>query len=44
MTNLVLGRFGIEELAILEQTLTRALEAIDVAQTRGLEVAMNQFN
>jgi PTH1 family peptidyl-tRNA hydrolase len=40
----VLGRFALEEREPLEQSLRRAVEAIDVAQDRGLEAAMNQFN
>jgi PTH1 family peptidyl-tRNA hydrolase len=40
----VLGRFALEEKAALEQSLDRALEAIDCARTRGLEAAMNAYN
>ena len=40
----VLGRFTLEERPALEQTLDRALEAIDCARTRGLEAAMNAYN
>jgi PTH1 family peptidyl-tRNA hydrolase len=40
----VLGRFALEETSALEQSLSRAVEAIDCAQTRGLEAAMNAFN
>lgn len=40
----VLGRFALEERPVLEQSLDRALEAIDCARTRGLEAAMNAFN
>jgi len=40
----VLGRFTLEERPALEQTLDRALEAIDCARNRGLEAAMNAYN
>lgn len=40
----VLGRFTLEEKAPLEQSLERALEAIDCARTHGLEAAMNAYN
>lgn len=40
----VLGRFALEEREPLAQSLDRALEAIDCAQTRGLEAAMNTYN
>ena len=40
----VLGRFTLEERPALEQSLDRALEAIDCARTRGLEAAMNSYN
>lgn len=40
----VLGRFSSEEMPVLNQSLDRAIEAIDFAQTRGMEAAMNQFN
>ena len=40
----VLGRFALEEKAALEQSLDRALEAIDCARTHGLEAAMNAYN
>ena len=40
----VLGRFALEERPVLEQSLDRAMEAIDCARTRGLEAAMNAFN
>ncbi len=40
----VLGRFALEERPALEQSLDRALEAIDCAHTRGLEAAMNSYN
>jgi PTH1 family peptidyl-tRNA hydrolase len=40
----VLGRFTLEERPEVEQSLDRALEAIDCARTRGLEAAMNAYN
>lgn len=40
----VLGRFALEEKAALEQSLDRALGAIDCVCERGLEAAMNSFN
>lgn len=40
----VLGRFALEEREPLAQSLGRALEAIDCAQTRGLDAAMNHYN
>ena len=40
----VLGRFALEEQPAVEQSLDRALEAIDCARTRGLEAAMNAYN
>ena len=40
----VLGRFALEERESLAQSLHRALEAIDCAQSRGLEAAMNTYN
>ena len=40
----VLGRFTLEERPELEQSLERALQAIDCAHTRGLEAAMNAYN
>ena len=40
----VLGRFALEERPALEQSLDRALEALDCARTRGLEAAMNAYN
>ena len=44
MTQHVLGRFAVEELPILNETLARAVEAIDFAQQNGLAAAMNKFN
>ena len=43
-TGHVLGRFALEEKAALEQSLARALEAIDCLRERGIEAAMNTFN
>jgi len=40
----VLGRFALEERPALEQSLDRALEAIECARIRGLAAAMNAFN
>ena len=40
----VLGRFALEEKAVLAQSLDRAVAAIDCAQTLGLEAARNSFN
>lgn len=40
----VLGRFALEEREPLAQSLERAVEAIDRAQTSGLEAAMNAYN
>ena len=44
MVSHVLGRFAEAELPVLEEALDRAVAAIELAQTRGLEAAMNQFN
>jgi len=43
-TDHVLGRFGLEERALLEQSLERAEAAIACAQERGVAAAMNAFN
>ncbi len=40
----VLGRFALAEREPLEQSLARAVDAVDFAQTRGLEAAMNNYN
>jgi PTH1 family peptidyl-tRNA hydrolase len=40
----VLGRFALEEKSELEQSLDRAVAAIDCAQISGLASAMNAFN
>ena len=42
-TGHVLGRFALEEKAALEQSLDRALEAIDCVREKGLEAAMNTY-
>ena len=44
MTGHVLGRFTSDEQPVLEESLARAVEAIDYAQANGLEAAMNKFN
>lgn len=44
MVSHVLGRFSPAELPELEAALDRAVDAIEFAQTRGLQPAMNQFN
>lgn len=44
MTSHVLGRFSPEERESLEASLERALQAINYAQSHGLNAAMNQFN
>lgn len=43
-TGHVLGRFALEERAGLEQSLDRALSAIDCVCEQGIEAAMNTFN
>ena len=43
-TGHVLGRFALEEKAALEQSLDRAVSAVDCACDRGLEAAMTAFN
>jgi len=40
----VLGRFAPDERPAMEEALTRAVDAIACAQTRGLQVAMNDYN
>lgn len=40
----VLGRFEREEWPLVEQTVARAVEAIETAQKSGAETAMNIFN
>ena len=44
MTAHVLGRFTAEEMAVLDETVSRAVEAIEFAQANGLPAAMNKFN
>jgi PTH1 family peptidyl-tRNA hydrolase len=43
-TDHVLGRFGLEEKAALEQSLARAESAVNHALEHGLPAAMNAFN
>lgn len=40
----VLGRFAPDERAVVEETLTRAVDAIACALSRGLQAAMNAYN
>jgi PTH1 family peptidyl-tRNA hydrolase len=40
----VLGRFALDEAAPLEQSLARAVDAIDCARSQGLAAAMNAYN
>ena len=40
----VLGRFAVDEAAPLEQSLRRAMDAIDCARAQGLAAAMNLYN
>ena len=40
----VLGRFSLDEMPVLEQSLDRAEAAIECVLNRGLEAAMNAFN
>lgn len=40
----VLGRFALAEREPLAQSLDRAIDAVECAQTRGLEAAMNTYN
>ena len=44
MVGHVLGHFSAEELPELETALDQAADAIQFAQNRGLQAAMNQFN
>lgn len=44
MVGHVLGRFSSSEEALLQQSLGRAIDAIECAQLQGLEAAMNQYN
>ena len=40
----VLGKFAAEEEPVLKDTLARAVEAVQCAQTSGLQAAMNAYN
>ena len=40
----VLGNFASEEERALDETLTRAVEALDVWLQEGIEKTMNQYN
>jgi PTH1 family peptidyl-tRNA hydrolase len=42
--NHVLGKFASSEKSLLEDTLIRAVQAVECAQTRGLQAAMNAYN
>ena len=44
VTSHVLGCFGVDEKPLLEESLSKALAAIDCAQARGLEAAMTAYN
>ncbi len=44
VTSHVLGCFGVDEKPLLEESLTKALAAIDCAQSRGIEAAMAAYN
>jgi PTH1 family peptidyl-tRNA hydrolase len=44
VTDHVLGRFGLEEKEILDQTIIRAREAVDLFFIDGIEACMNRFN
>ncbi|MEI8340790.1 MAG: aminoacyl-tRNA hydrolase [Verrucomicrobiota bacterium] len=44
MTGHVLGRFTAKEMPVLEESLGRAVEAIDFVRENGIEAAMNKFN
>lgn len=44
LTDHVLGRFEKDETAVLEESLERAVAAIECARQHGLEAAMNRFN
>jgi PTH1 family peptidyl-tRNA hydrolase len=44
MTGHVLGRFTAAEMPVLEESLGRAVEAVDCLLQNGLEAAMNKFN
>ena len=44
LANFVLSRFSREQESILEETLSRAVEALEMIFTSGVEKAMNRFN
>lgn len=44
MSSHVLGKFTEEEASILENTLARALEAVQLARLKGIAAAANQFH
>lgn len=44
LTDHVLGRFERDEWPLVEKTVSRAADAIELAQTSGAETAMNIFN
>jgi len=44
LTDHVLGRFGREETAVLEESVDRAVAAINLARESGIETAMNTYN
>jgi len=44
MTGHVLGRFTAEETPVLEESLERAVEAVNFVREKGIEAAMNKFN
>jgi PTH1 family peptidyl-tRNA hydrolase len=44
LTSHVLGAFSPDEETIFQAALTRAADAVELAEARGLESAMNQFN
>ena len=44
MIDHVLGRFNADEIPLLDESIERAIEAIDFACANGIEAAMNKFN
>lgn len=44
LTDHVLGRFGKDETAVLEESMDRAVAAIGLARESGIEAAMNTYN
>ena len=44
LTDHVLGKFGKEEAVVLEESMDRAVAAIELAQESGIEAAMNTYN